>query len=58
MKLTPLSTASAILQAAPLQEEEKAVPPAPVQTSLFEEKILEQSKEAGFRLIGQVFDTY
>ena len=47
-----------ILQAAPLPEEEKPNPPAPVQTSLFEEKILEQSKEAGFRLIGQVFDTY
>ena len=47
-----------ILQAAPLPEEEQVNPPAPVQTSLFEEKILEQSKEAGFRLIGQVFDTY
>ena len=47
-----------ILQAAPLPEEEKTSPPAPVQTSLFEERILEQSKEAGFRLIGQVFDTY
>ena len=47
-----------ILQAAPLPQEEQVNPPAPVQTSLFEEKILEQSKEAGFRLIGQVFDTY